>query len=219
MSKKLKIIISLCVNALIVILGSIAILTQIFATNSNGALSVSGFRVFKYFTNDGNILTIIVSSIIVVMNILELKKNEYTKPIWAYYLQLASAVSGMIIFLVVMFMLLPVFGVGIILGYRMMVLHIINPLLAVATLILFGEKNKKISLKECIFGSAPVLVYGSIALILCITRVWEGDAIPYPFLRVYEQPWWASILYVCGIWGGSFGLGVAFNYLNTKFKL
>ena len=48
-------------------------------------------------------------------------------------------------------------------------------------------------------------------LILNGARVLDG---PYPFLRVYNQPVWATVLWIAGIYLGTFLLGLILRLLR-----
>ena len=49
----------------------------------------------------------------------------------------------------------------------------------------------------------PTLIYALILMALNLMRVVEG---PYPFLRVYEQPVYMSIIWVIVILGSAYGI-------------
>jgi hypothetical protein len=203
------------------ILGAIAIGMQIFTkADENNQVSVNGLNVLRYFTNDGNIFILITSLITGIYFIYSIIKNKEGVPRWIYLLNLMSASSGVLIFVTVVFILFPYFGPVLLQGYLMIILHAINPLLALVLFLLCtkGKIEKKISY----LGMLPMAIYGIISLLLCITKVWTGDLIPYPFLRVYENPVWMSILYVVGMFSGtgllSFGLAMASPYCYLEGK-
>lgn len=218
-AKTKKIIIaSLAVNAIIAILGTIAIIRQIIENSMNTDPQFGTLSTFRYFTNDGNIYCVIASIVMLVLCIMSLVKKDFIKSKIAYAMKLASAVSGAIIFLVVMFILLPQYGISLLSGYTMMVLHVINPLLAIASFIVLDRTPEKLSLKETVYGSLPVFVYAFFALTLCISKVWTGEQIPYSFLDVYHNSLGSTLIYSVGILGGSWGLSVLFCFLNNKIQ-
>lgn len=190
--KRIKLVASI-VHLLIFILGMIAIFMQLITKDkSSNLVIVNGYNIFRFFTNDGNIFISIVSLISFIYLIYSLiSKKEYPK--WLYLLNLMSAASGGLIFLTVVFVLVPFYGAMLLKGYIMIMLHAINPILSILLFIFYIKGY--ISKKESILGIIPMAIYGIIALALVISKVWVGNLIPYPFLRVYENPVWMSILY------------------------
>ena len=131
-----------------------------------------------------------------------------------------SAVSEIIILLVVFILLLPYFGVWVIFAnYAMFVLHVLIPIIVTFRFIFFDKKESKISNKQTLFGSAPVLIYGIIILILVLSGVFtkENKRIPYPFFNFDSESWLFSTFSVIAIVAVTFGLCILFNYLNEKY--
>ena len=61
--------------------------------------------------------------------------------------------------------------------------------------------------------------YGIIALILVATKVWNGRLIPYPFLRLYDNPWWQSVLYITFMFGGSALAALLLSMVTNKLYI
>ncbi|MCB9498706.1 MAG: hypothetical protein H6687_02320 [Bacillales bacterium] len=198
---------SLISNFLVAVLGSIALISAIDSADS-----------FRMFTNDGNIYTVIVSVIFVVTNVILLINKKENLPRFIHVLRLSSAVTEAVIFLVVVIILLPSSGLFLLQGFSMLVLHVIVPILSVLSFLLFENYPKKAQLTGTILGSLPVVLYGVIAITLVILKVWTGFQIPYPFLMVYSNPVWLTILYIVGIFGGTFGLSFLLSFLNRKIQ-
>lgn len=216
--EKLTTILSLAVNLAVAVLGLTAVLTQVFTSRAaTNGVDLSGTDAFRFFTNDGNIFCSFVSVITVVANVVCLIKHKDGKlPDWLYLLRLGSAVTGMVIFLVVVAILTPTMGAGLLSGFSMIILHAVDPILIVASFLLLDRRSGKVNVLKAVWGIVPVGIYGVIAIILCVAKVWTGNLIPYPFLDVYNNPWWASALYAVGMTAGAYGLTVLFNYLNGK---
>lgn len=218
MEKKIMNLVSLIINALIVILGTIAVLMQIFSTGGTNGVDVNSLGAFRFFTNDGNIFVIIASAITLVYNILIILNKKEVLPKYVSALKLMATVSSAIIFLVVMFMLLPTLGINILSGYVMIVLHAINPILCIASYLVFEPHEKNVSIVKAGLGGLPVYVNGIVAIILCVSKVWTGTKIPYFFLDVYNNEIYLTVIYCIVILGGAFGLGILFNFLNEVIK-
>lgn len=57
------------------------------------------------------------------------------------------------------------------------------------------------------------LVYGIVLIFLNIIHAVNG---PYPFLMVYEQPVWATLLWAITILGGVYGLSILLKFLRKQ---
>lgn len=216
--------ISLLFNAIVAILGTIAISTQIFSSSSLPGVALGGINTFRFFTNDGNIFCIIAALVMIYFNVRYIKTKSYKIPKIVYQLKLASAITGLIIFLVVLVILGPTMGYAMLLsGFYMVVVQVLNPILCIISYSIFEAYPIELSKKELSFGILPASLYGVIALILVLTKVWVNNDIPYPFLRVYDNPIWASILYFVAILGGGYGFTLLLNWCNQnslkRFKL
>ena len=209
--------IALAMHSVIVIMGSITIFMQaFFSPDRNNRVSTSGVDIFRFFTIDGNIF-IVFSSIVVIGYIITSFFKEIKNYKVAYVIELMGVVSALLIFLTVVFILLPAYGTSLLKGYKMIVLHATNPILCCIAFLLFNEEN--ISKRLSLLGIVPMSLYGVVALTLCFTKVWTGYLIPYPFLRVYQNPWWETLLYLFIMYGGSIGLSILLSVLSPKLCL
>ena len=217
MKRKQILIMNLILHSLVVILGSIAIAIQFKTTSTNNSVSMGGWHVFRFFTNDGNIFCMVVSLITMCHIIYSLVKGDDVLPKWIYILNLMSAVSGLLIFFTVLFVLWPTLGPRLFVGYLMVVLHVVNPIL-VSTSFLF-TMHKDTRIKEGLYGMVPMLVYGVPVITLIITKVWTGNLIPYPFLKVYDNPWWGTMLMIIGMLSFCSILGIILTRLTKRTHL
>jgi len=154
---------SILINLVIAILGSIAIITQFFVTETYNAVDTGGINIFRFFTNDGNIICILVSYISLFFLLRKLFNKDKPLPKFIYQLKLISAVTGAIIFLVVFLILGPLMG-GLqmmISGFRMSVLHVVNPILCVLSFLVLEENENKKSKRHALIGASAVYVYVS----------------------------------------------------------
>ena len=220
----MELLVGFIMNIIIIIL-AYSSFAPIFSLTVYGELtskSLSG--AFRFFTNDGNLYSTIVSCILLSFQIaiLFFKKNpNIIRNNKLYYLSLGSAVSELIILFVVLFLLMPFFGPRILIGnYTMFNLHLLIPVIVTIRFIFFEKKATKITIVNSLLGSIPVLVYGVIVIFLVIIKVFneENKKIPYPFLNFYGNPWWLSIIYLIILFGFIFGFCVLLNYLNELFQ-
>ncbi len=154
---------------------------------------------FDYYTVDSNFLAMFAAMAYVYY---ALRGKEL--PHWAEIMKLSTVVALVITFLVCIFVLAPVYPGGfaaIMFGEHMLFMHTVCPILLFVSFVFF--EHNKLSNKDIPAAMIYTLVYAAIMLTLNILRVEEG---PYPFLMVYRQPIWASILWSIGILGGATAL-------------
>ena len=175
-SERAKLKAALAVNLLIVILEILAF---------SRSLPVYGMRIFVYYTEDSNLLSLIASIV------------------FAYVATCCLTVT----FLTVTFVFAPMIGKG---GIRMMLLsgamlftHLLCPVVAVLSFLLL--EHRPVLMKKTVWiALIPTVLYAAVAVLLNILRVWKG---PYMFLLVYEQPVWASVLWGIMILSGAYFVG------------
>jgi len=206
-----KLKISLIINIIILILGISSIIIEISKTflykdNFYGEF----YDVFRYFTIDGNLYTII-TIIILLIN----WKNNNNK--FLYFLSLSSVISEFIIFIVVMFIIVPFSGVIYINSYTGMSLHIFIPILIAFRFLYCEFKNNDNSILLKLSGAFPILIYGIIISILISFKIIENNKIPYEFLNYHNNPIWLNILVLILFPIFTIFFSILFNFLNLKF--
>ena len=198
MKKKDKI--ALYINILIIILEIIGL--SISINDSNRLL-------IEYYTEDSNILLLIASSIYVFYL---LTKKEI--PRWLNIFKHMATLGVTITFIVVILILAPMynFNYGWILFYRTMLYHhTLCPILSIITFIFF--ENHKLNKKDIKYTMIFTLLYSVILIFLNILKLIEG---PYPFLMVYKQPIYMSILWIILIDGGAYLLSIALSKISNN---
>lgn len=91
--------------------------------------------------------------------------------------------------------------------------HLLCPILSFISFCFFegGQLSKRIIL----IGALPTLLYAIVSVMLNILRVIKG---PYPFLLVYEQPWYVSVLWFVLIMGFGAAFAALVRLLHNKFS-
>ena len=151
-----------------------------------------GWGQFQYYTQDSNYFALIVSILFLAFAL----RAGLEKPLpqWVILFRYFATCLLSVTFLVIVFVLAPPYGWE---GYRIALLsevqvfeHLLCPILSFLSLFLFEEtpKQKGASLLALI----PTILYAAVIVPLNFASVLYG---PYPFLYVYEQPWWQSVLY------------------------
>ena len=231
---KKRLMLSFIINLLMIILfisSMICILVD-FANNPN-SIYQTFWGLFRYFTNDGNLLSCIFNFIIVIKQFQVLRKKtekeikEKTISHFIYIISLISAVNEIVIFIVVMIIFLPMANSNIIKAligtYKASSVHITIPLLLTFRFLFLDQRKRQLKLYEKFFGGIPMLIYGIIMYILCGAKVFtsfnkdEGDAkIPYPFFDLYHQTWYFCTFIGIFIFIFGFGISFLFDLLNKK---
>lgn len=180
----------MCVNLLIVILEIIALVLSIIA---------QGVENFVFYTQDSNYFAMVVSLLFCVYAVKEMcGKTEIPK--WIYCMRYISVSCLMLTALVVVFVLMPMMrenAFSMLYEGSMLYQHTLCPILSIVSFFMF-EVKYNLSKTEIIKALIPTIIYAAVAIILNIVKVIKG---PYPFLMVYSQPWYASVLWCIAILG------------------
>ena len=197
-SERAKLKAALAVNLLIVILEILAF---------SRSLPVYGMRIFVYYTEDSNLLSLIASIVFAASAGLALRNGKDSVPVSVRTLRYVATCCLTVTFLTVTFVFAPMIGKG---GIRMMLLsgamlftHLLCPVVAVLSFLLL--EHRPVLMKKTVWiALIPTVLYAAVAVLLNILRVWKG---PYMFLLVYEQPVWASVLWGIMILSGAYFVG------------
>ena len=178
-----KILISFIINIITIILAFTSLTPEIIKSLNKNNMYQNFFGFFRFFTNDGNIYSTIVSCILLSYQITVLFFNlnsNILKNNYIYLLCLGSSVSEIIILLVVLFLLLPHFGLLIITPYEMINLHLLIPILITFRFIFLDKKQNNISILKSLYGTIPISIYGFIIFFLVVFKVFtkENNKIP-----------------------------------------
>lgn len=78
---------------------------------------------------------------------------------------------------------------------------------------IFFEKHDIKGFKDNFRAIYFTIAYAVVFIILNILKVYDG---PYPFLQVYNQPIYMSVIWFIVIVGGAFGLGKLIMWIKNK---
>lgn len=184
-------------NFIIVLLEVVGLVLSIFR---------HGINVFLYYTENSNYLALIVSIIFCIIATMSLiKKTQLPK--WLINLKYLTTVCLTITFLVVILILVPLrpsMTNYLLVESSSLIHHIICPLISLISFVLL-ESCLTLNKKDILWGIVPTVIYGVVMIILNILKLVVG---PYPFLYVYEIPWYLLVLTLFGIL--SLGITIAF---------
>jgi len=154
------------------------------------SLGESGGKMFRYYTQDSNLLAMIVCIICAIQGIRHLICRR-RPPAWMRRLRYISAGCMALTLLMSGTLLVSVEPdrtfYSFMLEGKFLYLHTLCPLVVI--LQFFLERGEGFGEKHALLALIPTIVYGAISLILNGCGVYSG---PYPFLRVLEQPGYAT---------------------------
>lgn len=155
---------------------------------------------FEYYTQDSNYLATIASAVFIPFAIMALCGKK-PMPRWVVSLRHMATACLALTFFVVLFVLIPMDGLSslpwMLFSGPNLYHHFLCPLLAMLSFIAF-ETEPALSKRCVLTGMTPTLLYAIVIIILNIAKLLVG---PYPFLHIYEQPWYMSIVWIAVILG------------------
>ena len=167
-------------------------------------LSWSGVhaQMFLFYTELSNLFAMGVCFVVALCQLGALLAGR-EMPAWARTLKYTVTCCLMLTFLTVVFVLAPMYGPD---GHYVMLLtssmlynHFLNPVAAFLSFVLL-ERAPALPRRAVGCAMIPTLIYGGIMLAANVAKVYKG---PYPFFYVYEQPLWASGMWMVVILGGA----------------
>jgi hypothetical protein len=164
--------ISLILNIIIVVLvglGTIFMFTGIKFMPDNAHLEERGLSMFKYYTVDSNILVGFASFLLVIFNILLLKKKIKQIPSLIYIIKMIATAGISITFLVTFFLLVPQHGLYAMYNNNNLFFHLIVPILALVSFIGYEQYDSKY--RQAGLGLIPMTVYSIYYLTNIVTHL------------------------------------------------
>nr|MBP3258636.1 hypothetical protein [Bacilli bacterium] len=161
--KRSSLIISFIINILIsilVILGTIFMMTGFRFMGNHEVLASTGLSPFRFYTVDSNIFVGIASLILIVYECLYLRGKIKDIPKYVYVIKYIGTVAVSLTFLVTLLYLAPMFGDKFILLYlnSNLFFHLIVPLLSFISFAFF--EKVQLSFKYTFYGVSTMLIYG-----------------------------------------------------------
>lgn len=168
-----------------------------------------------HYTQLSNFLSLIATLIFVIFVVLKHGQEEI--PVWIKMFKYLTVCCLALTLITTYVVLIPMeFGfANYLYGFKMFALqgsmlffHTLAPILACISFMFF-EGDRRLNKKKTIYiGMLLTFVYGFILILLNVLKVVEG---PYPFLKVYAQPWYMSIIWIAVIF--------SVNYIFARFIL
>ena len=174
---------NLALNVLISVLGISSLFIKL--------VLLDGLIALRFFTVDGNLFTTLVSVAAVWVNIRELKAGRENESRRMFFLQLSSAVTEAVIFIVVMLGYLPIFpDEPVITPYNMFCLHVAIPVLAVLRFVFFEKPCGILPPSRLLIGAIPIGVYGFGVVNAIKLDILPVSMAPYSFLDFENNFLW-----------------------------
>ncbi len=203
-------ILTLTVSVVLVIFELIGLVLMEELYKSYGQPS---FGWLKYYTQLSNIYSMVIAGFMVFFTSRDLINNKETTPKAMRILRFSVTCCLTETLLVTMFVLSPMGMMG---GFIPLMFqgpnlfhHFLCPLISLLSFI-FLEKGEKITFKHTLVAFIPTIVYGVVAVLLNVLKVWHG---PYPFLYVYEQPLYMSLVWAVVVLGGAYAITLGVKLL------
>jgi hypothetical protein len=173
----------------------------------------NGINVLIWYTVQSNILAFTASLCWLIAHF----SGDGKIPQWVKLIRYCAAVCLSVTFLVVVTILVPMavpYGmVGDVLYKGPQIYHhILCPIISFISLV-FLEQNSGIKKLHACIAAAPTFLYGTVMMLLNVLRVVEG---PYPFLMVYEQPWFMSVIWYVLIIGIAYTIALVTGKIVRK---
>lgn len=173
-----------------------------------------GLRVFEYYTENSNYLSLFSSGVFCVACIVSMIKKTHIKK-WIHSLRYMTTVCLTVTIVVVCLVLLPLMpnmtnelvfnGLG-------LYYHLICPLLSIFSFVLF-ERECEFSKKDIYISLIPTVVYGVVIVLLNLFKVIAG---PYPFLHFYKFKWYQTTFCLLGVFLGCIIISIGFYKIRNK---
>ena len=214
MNKK-SYIANLISNGVITVLFIVSLIVLFFVPLPNGSalINESRWTTFKYFTIDSNVLMGIASIISLVVLIIY-KGNKY--PVWLSILKITSVTAVFITFLVTFTMLGPIYGYLTMIQHVSLYMHLLIPVTAVASFVLF-EPRQKINFKLTPIFIAPSFVYGIFYMANVYANNGFGD-LNYDWYGFGRGGPVISIFVYIGFQIVTYGLSLVMYLVYNKYK-
>ena len=162
--KKSYLIISILLNAYIVVSLLICLLRFLLATGE-GNMQVHGAMAFQYFTVDSNALMAIASIFLVYHQIRMLKDPSRQFPHWLELFHYIAVASVSVTFITVCVILLPATSLEMMFGGNNLLLHLINPIVAIVSFMFFTVYYRS-TWKQTLLAISTTLLYGILYFIM-----------------------------------------------------
>ena len=181
------------------------------------AFSNHGWSALIYYTELSNILLFVAAMFYVCYTVWDLQGQKIKMPRYVPLLKYAATLSVAITFIVVITVLswATKYSLWTLLTQQSMLFHhTLCPILAILSFLFFEKYHFKKS--DALIAMSFTLLYAVVTIFFNLIGELVG---PYPFLMVYAQPWWASLLWCIVILGGAYALARLLRWAQKKLTM
>ncbi|MCH3943309.1 MAG: hypothetical protein WAY93_09825 [Atopobiaceae bacterium] len=198
------------------VLNSLVLVLEVVSTPM--VVSSMGLGMFQFYTEDSNYLMLAASLVLACLYARRLVDGRAV-PRWAMLLKYLATTCLVVTFVVVVAVLAPIMSASGQNGYQLMLAsgsmpyrHLLCPAIAFVSFV-FLDDGPSLRVGDAWLALVPTLAYACVAVAGNVARLMVG---PYPFLRVYEQPVWASVLWCLLVVGGAYLLARGLLALRSR---
>lgn len=160
-------IVSAVINLTIIVLTVVALTDFMRPSGGSANMKVKRFACLKYFTVQSNLIAAVTAVFMLYFNIEGLVTGHVDVPYWMSVFKLTGATAVMLTFTVVMILLAPAVGLKLLMEGGSLYMHLITPLIAALTFIVF-ECTNTVDWYSLIFALIPVICYAILYFILVV---------------------------------------------------
>lgn len=201
-------------NTIIILLNLLVVLMEMIGAYHS--YHKEGFFSLRYYTVLSNIFALVVAFLYAVHYIRNFQQKTVFVPGWLKQMKYIDCICLAVTFVVVLTVLIPMEGIQsidhYIFGKANIYHHVFCPIVMIFAFCTL-EKERKISKRDNVLAMIPTVIYAIVMMILNLLKILRG---PYPFLYVYEQPVYMSVVWCIAILSLTFGLGWILRVLNGK---
>lgn len=203
--------VAIVINIAIMVFGLISCTMSYFFNDKS-------MRFVSFYTVLSNMLATGISAVWAGFALYNMGKGNYSVPAVVQKLRFVSTSCLCLTFVVVLIVLLPADFAenGSIAIYRKLFSpvnfwhHTAIPVASILSFILL-EKKPVLNFKVTLAAIFPTIMYAVVVIFLNILKVLDG---PYFFVRVYNQPWFMSVIWTIVVLGLNYGLACGLLALN-----
>lgn len=181
------------------------------------AFSNHGWSALIYYTELSNILLFVAAMFYVCYTVWTLQGQKIKMPRYVWLLKYAATLSVAITLIVVITILswATKYSLWTLLTQQSMLFHhTLCPILAIVSFLFFEKYHFKKT--DAFIAVSFTLLYAVVTIFFNLIGELVG---PYPFLMVYAQPWWASLLWCVTILGGAYALARLLRWAQKKLTM
>ena len=140
---------------------------RFFTVGGEGNMQVAGWKAFRYFTVDSNVLAALASAALLPVSLHAFFTGEEKTPRALLLLRFAGTAAVAVTFFTVLVFLGPIYGYPMMYAGSNFFLHLLCPLFSFVSFLFFAGRGERLSLRLFWLGVLPVLLYGA-AYFYCV---------------------------------------------------